>query len=337
MIEISENFSLKEYNTFGIDVTCKYFVKCDQESELLEFVGSYELDPEEILLLGGGSNFLFTENFDGVVFYPVMQGCEIVREDDKYVFVRVGSGVVWDDFVAWAVEHGYGGVENLSLIPGHVGATPVQNIGAYGVEAGECIAMVEAVDIVKAEKVKFDASECRFGYRDSIFKHEWKNRHVVTYVTFRLTRQPVFRLQYGSVRDEVTRAGEVTLKAVREAIIRIREAKLPDVNVLPNAGSFFKNPVVERKAADALLADNPGMPIYPVDDEHVKLAAGWLIEMSGWKGKGIGNAAVHDKQALVLVNKGGASGIEIAHLANEIKKSVFLKFGVWLEPEVYVI
>ena len=267
----------------------------------------------------------------------MMQGYEIVEENEHDVLVRVGSGVVWDDFVAWAVEHGYGGIENLSLIPGHVGATPVQNIGAYGMEAGESIARVEAVDIVKAEKVKFDAAECRFGYRDSIFKHEWKNRHVVTYVTFRLTRQPVFRLQYGSVRDEVTRAGEVTLKAVREAIIRIREAKLPDVNVLPNAGSFFKNPVVERKAADALLAENPGMPIYPVDDEHVKLAAGWLIEMSGWKGKGIGNAAVHDRQALVLVNKGGASGIEIAHLANEIKKSVFLKFGIWLEPEVYVI
>ena len=336
-MEIYENFNLREYNTFHIDAKCKYFVRCEKEEDLLEFVGSYELKPEEVLILGGGSNFLFTEDFDGVVFYPMMQGYEIVEENEHDVLVRVGSGVVWDDFVAWAVEHGYGGIENLSLIPGHVGATPVQNIGAYGMEAGESIATVEAVDIVKAEKVKFDASECRFGYRDSIFKHEWKNRHVVTYVTFRLTRQPVFRLQYGSVRDEVTRAGEVTLKAVREAIIRIREAKLPDVNVLPNAGSFFKNPVVERKAADALLAENPGMPIYLVDDEHVKLAAGWLIEMSGWKGKGIGNAAVHDKQALVLVNKGGASGIEIAHLANEIKKSVFLKFGVWLEPEVYVI
>lgn len=240
MIEISENFSLKEYNTFGIDVICKYFVTCDQESELLEFVGSYELDPEEILLLGGGSNFLFTENFDGVVFYPVMQGCEIVREDDKYVFVRVGSGVVWDDFVAWAVEHGYGGVENLSLIPGHVGATPVQNIGAYGTEAGECIDRVEAVDIVKGEKVTIDAATCRFGYRDSIFKHEWKNRFLVTYVTFRLTKHPEFKLHYGSVKDEVIRLGEPSLKAIRQAIIRIREAKLPDVKVLPNAGSFLK-------------------------------------------------------------------------------------------------
>ena len=302
MIEINENFSLKEYNTFGIDVTCKYFVKCDQESELLEFVGSYELDPEEILLLGGGSNFLFTENFDGVVFYPVMQGCEIVREDDKYVFVRVGSGVVWDDFVAWAVEHGYGGVENLSLIPGHVGATPVQNIGAYGTEAGECIDRVEAVDIVKGEKVTIDAATCRFGYRDSIFKHEWKNRFLVTYVTFRL-----------------------------------REAKLPDVKVLPNAGSFFTNPMVERVIADTLQEKYPALPVYPVDDDHVKLAAGWLIEAAGWKGKVVGHAGVHEKQALVLVNTGGATGIEIAHLANEIKKSVFLQFGVWLEPEVNVI
>ena len=244
MIEINENFSLKEYNTFGIDVTCKYFVKCDQESELLEFVGSYELDPEEILLLGGGSNFLFTENFDGVVFYPVMQGCEIVREDDKYVFVRVGSGVVWDDFVAWAVEHGYGGVENLSLVPGHVGATPVQNIGAYGMKVGECIDRVEAVDIVKGERVTIDAETCRFSYRDSIFKHEWKNRFLVTYVTFRLAKHPEFRLHYGSVKDEVNRLGELSLKTIRQAIIRIREAKLPDVKVLPNAGSFFKNPML---------------------------------------------------------------------------------------------
>ena len=336
-MEIQENFSLKEYNTFHIEAACKYFVRCEREEDLLEFVKAYELNPEEVLILGGGSNFLFTEDFDGVVFYPVIQGYEIVDENEKEVLVRVGSGVVWDDFVAWAVEHGYGGVEDLSLVPGHVGATPVQNIGAYGMEVGESIVQVEAVDVVKAEKVRIDAAACKFSYRDSIFKHEWKNRYVVTRVTYRLMKQPVFRLQYGSVREEVTRSGEITLKAIREAIIRIREVKLPDVNVLPNAGSFFKNPLVEKGVADALLAEYPGMPVYPVDGEHVKLAAGWLIEMTGWKGKGIGNAAVHDKQALVLVNKGEASGIEIAHLANEIKKSVFLKFGVWLEPEVNII
>lgn len=336
-MEIRENCSLKGYNTFGIDVACKYFVQCEREEELLEFVRSYELKPEEVLILGGGSNFLFTEDFDGVVFYPLMAGCEIVEEDDREVLVRVGSGVVWDDFVAWAVERGYGGVENLSLIPGHVGASPVQNIGAYGMEVGESIVRVEAVDIVKAEKVVIEAAACRFSYRDSIFKHEWKNQYVVTYVTYRLAKQPVFRLQYGSVHEEVTRTGEVTLKSVRQAIIRIREAKLPDVDVLPNAGSFFKNPMVEREIADALLAEHPGLPVYTVDEEHVKLAAGWLIEQAGWKGKGVGRAAVHDKQALVLVNTGGATGIEIAQLANEIKKSVFLRFGVWLEAEVNVI
>lgn len=336
-MEIRENCSLKGYNTFGIDVACKYFVQCEREEELLEFVRSYELKPEEVLILGGGSNFLFTEDFDGVVFYPLMPGYEIVEEDDREVLVRVGSGVVWDDFVAWAVERGYGGVENLSLIPGHVGASPVQNIGAYGMEVGESIVRVEAVDIVKAEKVVIEAAACRFSYRDSIFKHEWKNQYVVTYVTYRLTKQPVFRLQYGSVREEVTRTGEVTLKSVRQAIIRIREAKLPDVDLLPNAGSFFKNPMVDREIADALLAEHPGLPVYPVDEEHVKLAAGWLIEQAGWKGKGVGRAAVHDKQALVLVNTGGATGIEIAQLANEIKKSVFLRFGVWLEAEVNVI
>ena len=228
-------------------------------------------------------------------------------------------------------------MENLSLIPGHVGATPVQNIGAYGTEAGECIDRVEAVDIVKGEKVTIDAATCRFGYRDSIFKHEWKNRFLVTYVTFRLTKHPEFKLHYGSVKDEVIRLGEPSLKVIRQAIIRIREAKLPDVKVLPNAGSFFKNPMVERVIADTLQEKYPALPVYPVDDDHVKLAAGWLIEAAGWKGKVVGHAGVHEKQALVLVNMGGATGIEIAHLANEIKKSVFLQFGVWLEPEVNVI
>ena len=204
-------------------------------------------------------------------------------------------------------------------------------------EVGECIDRVEAVDIVKGERVTIDAETCRFSYRDSIFKHEWKNRFLVTYVTFRLAKHPEFRLHYGSVKDEVNRLGELSLKTIRQAIIRIREAKLPDVKVLPNAGSFFKNPMVERAVADALLEKYPALPIYTVDEGHVKLAAGWLIETAGWKGKVVGNAGVHDKQALVLVNTGGATGIEIAHLANEIKKSVFLQFGVWLEPEVNVI
>lgn len=334
-MKITENCSLKGYNTFGIDVKCKYFVDSGCEDDLLDFVSSYELKPEELLILGEGSDFLFTEDFDGTVFYPSMKGIEVVEEDGCAVFVRVGAGEVWDDFVAWAVAHGYGGVENLSLIPGHVGASPVQNVGAYGMEAGEVIQRVEAIDIEKAQKVVLTAEDCRFGYRDSVFKREWKNKFIITYVVFKLAKKPVFRLDYGSLKDELE--GEVSLAAVRKAVIRVRQSKLPDVKVLPNAGSFFKNPVVTQAKADALRAAHSGMPEYPTDDGQVKLAAGWLIEQCGWKGKSLGRAGVHDKQALVLVNLGGATGVEVAHLANEIKKSVFIRFGVWIEPEVYIL
>lgn len=337
-MRIEENFSLREYNTFHIEAKCRYFVESEEDADLLEFVSSYELKPEEILILGEGSNFLFTEDFEGTVFYPAMKGIEVVEETEAEVYVRVGAGVVWDDFVAWAVEHNYGGVENLSLIPGHVGASPVQNVGAYGVEAGEVISRVEAIDIEKARKVTIDASECRFAYRDSIFKKEWRNKFIVTYVIFKLSKQPVFRLDYGSVSEEIGKlGGVVNLQTIRQAVINIRSSKLPTVKELPNAGSFFKNPVVTKGEAERLNREYENMPVYPVDEERTKLAAGWLIEQCGWKGKTIGNAGVHDKQALVLVNRGNASGIEIAHLANEIKKSVFVRFGVWIEPEVYVI
>lgn len=336
-MEVRENYSLKNYNTFGIDVKCRYFVESDTESEFLEFVSSYELRPEEIMVLGEGSNFLFTDDFDGTVFYPTMKGMEIVEENDEHVWVKVGAGEVWDDFVAWAVEQGYGGVENLSLIPGHVGAAPVQNVGAYGMEAGDTIERVEAIQIEKARKETISAADCRFAYRDSIFKGEWKNRYIVTYVVFRLTKVPEFRLNYGSVREELQKLGEVNLKNIRQAIIQIRRAKLPDVKELPNAGSFFKNPVVSREQAGQLKERYPELPVYPVDEDRVKLAAGWLIEQCGWKGKDMGKAGVYEKQALILVNRAGASGVEVARLANEVKKSVFMTFGVWIEPEVYVI
>ena len=336
-MEVRENYSLKNYNTFGIDVKCRYFVESDTESEFLEFVSSYELKPEEIMVLGEGSNFLFTDDFDGTVFYPTMKGMEIVEENDEHVWVKVGAGEVWDDFVAWAVEQGYGGVENLSLIPGHVGAAPVQNVGAYGMEAGDTIERVEAIQIEKARKETISAADCRFAYRDSIFKGEWKNRYIVTYVVFRLTKVPEFRLNYGSVREELQKLGEVSLKNIRQAIIQIRRAKLPDVKELPNAGSFFKNPVVSREQAEQLKERYPELPVYPVDEDRVKLAAGWLIEQCGWKGKDLGKAGVYEKQALILVNRAGASGVEVARLANEVKKSVFMTFGVWIEPEVYVI
>ncbi len=337
-MKISENYSLKPYNTFDIDVCCKYFVEADDVKGLLDFVAAYEWNPFEVLILGGGSDFLFTEDFDGTVFYPVMKDMVVTGEDEQRIKVRVGAGVVWDDFVAWAVGHGYGGVENLSLIPGHVGAAPVQNVGAYGMEAGNVIEFVEAVDLEKAQCVKITAAECRFAYRDSIFKQEWKNRFIITHVTFCLSKNPQFCLDYGNVKGELEKMEcEISLETVRQAIIRIRQAKLPDVKELPNAGSFFKNPVVSRAFAGKLAGQYPGIPLYPVDGERCKLAAGWLIEQCGWKGKTLGRAGVYEKQALVLVNHGGASGLEISHLANEIKKSVFMKFGVMIEPEVYVL
>lgn len=337
MMSVREYVDLKEYNTFGIPACCRYFVESDDAGDLLDFVKTYELNPDEILILGGGSNLLMTSDFPGVVIYPQIKGYEVVREEKADVWVRVGAGVVWDEFVEWAVEHHYGGVENLSKIPGHVGATPVQNIGAYGVEVGERIFTVECIDVLRGETMSFNADECRFGYRDSIFKHEWKNKYIITHVTYRLDKTPEFILDYGAVREEVDRLGEVSLEHIREAIIRIRESKLPDVKLLPNGGSFFKNPVVDHEKAEQLGGLYPGMPVYPLNENSVKLAAGWLIEAAGWKGKCIGHAGVHDKQALVLVNKGGATGVEVAHLANEIKKAVFLKFGIWLEPEVNIL
>lgn len=336
-MEVRENYSLKNYNTFGIDVKCRYFIESDNEAELLDFVSSYELKPEELMILGEGSNFLFTEDFDGTVFYPVIKGIEKTGEDARYVYIRVGAGEVWDDFVAWAVARGYGGVENLSAIPGHVGAAPVQNVGAYGMEAGDTIENVEAINIEEARKETIRAVDCRFAYRNSIFKQEWKNRYIIAFVTFRLTKTPEFRLNYGSVSEEIRKLGEVNLSNIRQAIVRIRESKLPDVKTLPSAGSFFKNPAVSVEQAALLQARYPGMPVYPLDEICVKLAAGWLIEQCGWKGKTLGKAGVYEKQALILVNRGGASGIEIAHLANEIKKSVFMTFGVWIEPEVNII
>lgn len=337
-MEIRENYNLKQYNTFGIEVKSRYFVEADREEDLLEFVASYEWEPHKILILGGGSNFLFTEDFEGTVFYPAMKGIEIIEENAEAVLVRVGAGEEWDDFVAWAVKHGYGGVENLSLIPGHVGASPVQNVGAYGMEAGDTIYKVEAINLEKAEQVCIDAADCQFAYRDSIFKRAWKNQYIITRVVFRLLKVPQFRLEYGSVRNELEQMGEgVSLSTIRQAIIRIRNEKLPDVKVLPNAGSFFKNPVVARTIVENLLKQYPDMPVYNVDEKSSKLAAGWMIEQCGWKGKTIGHAGVHTKQALVLVNHGGADGTEVSRLANEIKKSVFMKFGVLIEPEVYVI
>ena len=331
------NYSLLSRNTFGMDVKAKRFVEYDNEEELKALIPTLS---GEVLHMGGGSNLLFKGDFEGTVLHSAIKGIEVVDESAESALVRVGAGEVWDDFVAWAVERGYGGVENLSLIPGEVGASAVQNIGAYGVEAKDVIAMVEAVDLQSGEKRIFAPQECDYAYRQSIFKKQLKGRYAITYVTYRLQKTPQLKLDYGNLRTVLTNQSTVnsqlSIRQVRQAIIDIRNAKLPDPKVQGNAGSFFMNPVVSREKFLSLQKDYPQMPYYEVEG-GVKIPAGWMIDQCGWRGKSLGRAGVHDKQALVLVNLGGASSEEIITLCNTICKDVYEKFGIDIHPEVNLI
>lgn len=331
------NYSLLFRNTFKIDVSAARFVEYYTEKELTDFLSSGSL-AEPYLHIGGGSNLLFVEDFPGIVLHSAIKGIEVVGESDGWIELRVGAGVVWDDFVAYTVEHGWYGAENLSLIPGEVGASAVQNIGAYGVEVKDLIVSVDTVEADTGRKRRFTNEECGYGYRDSIFKKELKGKYFVTYVTYRLSKIPVFRLDYGNVRTELERVGgELTLADVRNVIISIRSSKLPDPEVCGNAGSFFMNPVVSQEQYSALCAEYPDIPFYVIDKDSVKIPAGWLIDRCGWKGKSLGPAAVHERQALVLVNKGGATGIDVLRLADKVSHSVWEKFGITIRPEVNVI
>ncbi|MFA8435124.1 MAG: UDP-N-acetylmuramate dehydrogenase [Marinifilaceae bacterium] len=337
MAFLHDNYSLKQYNTFGIDVTARYFFEFQEVAEIQQFLKDNPIRDTNYLILGGGSNLLFTEDFDGLVIHPKIKGIEIVREDEDHVWVKAGAYEEWDDFVAWSVNNQYSGIENLSLIPGKVGATPVQNIGAYGVEVQEVITEVEAISIETGSRVTLSNAQCEFGYRDSIFKNELKNLFIVTSVTYQLSKKPNYKTHYGSLSGELENYSEINLQNIREVIIKIRESKLPDPKEIGNAGSFFKNPVIDTEVAGQLQKEYPKIPLYPVNGAHTKVAAGWLIEQCGWKGKQIGNAGVHKDQALVLINCGKATGLEISHLANEIRKSVILKFGITLEMEVNAV
>ena len=338
MFRLSENISLKDYNTFGIDANARYFLTIESSDDLIDFFNSNsDLPKEERLILGGGSNLLFTSDFNGLIIYPDVHGIRIISESDQEVEVEVGAGEIWDDFVALCVEKGWGGTENLSLIPGNVGAVPVQNIGAYGAEAESIITNVKGIDLDTLEKKNINGNECNFEYRNSIFKTQLKGKFVVTSVVFRLQKNPSFVLTYGVLKTELDRVGEVNLKSVRNAVISIRESKLPDPKEIGNAGSFFKNPVVDKGVAENIEQKNGGVPVYPVGKEKVKIAAGWLIEMAGWKGRSSGNVAVYNKQALVIVNKGNATGSEIYRFSMKIQEDVYSKFGIELEPEVNII
>lgn len=337
MAQLQEYYSLKKHNTFGIEASARYFFEFETSEEISNFLRANDIADTNYLIMGGGSNLLFTEDFDGLVLHPNVKGIEVIEEDDETVLLRVGSNEDWDEFVGWTVDQNYYGIENLSLIPGVVGAAPVQNIGAYGVEVCEVVEKVEAISIETKNPVEFSNMHCEFGYRNSVFKNEYKNLFIITHVQFRLKKKGEFKLAYGAIQKELEAYDEVNLKNIREVVIKIRESKLPDPEVLGNAGSFFKNPVVEKELADKLKAKHENMPVYPVSDFETKIAAGWLIEQCGWKGKQIGDAGVHKDQALVLVNHGNAKGCEILQLANDIRKSVLFQFGIKLEMEVNAV
>lgn len=333
-MKIQNDYSLLPHNTFGMDVKASVFIEYDSVAELKNLL-EQNLQGRKWLHIGGGSNLLFTSDYSGTILHSAIKGYEIVEENDREVKVRVGAGEVWDDFVAYAVAKGWYGAENLSLIPGEVGASAVQNIGAYGVEAKDLIVKVETMEVASGRERVFENAACGYAYRESVFKHSLKGQYIVTYVTFRLLKEPVFCLGYGNVRADLEKRGcELTLGNVRQTIIDIREAKLPDPKLQGNAGSFFMNPIISRSQFEGLLDVYPSMPYYEVDAEKVKVPAAWMIDQCGWKGKRLGNAGVHDKQALVLVNCGKATGKEVIALSEEIQKSVFDKFGVRISPEV---
>lgn len=338
MIRVYSDFSLKKYNTFNIDAKAKYYFEYTEPEDLAEFLMRNNEWPNwKRLIIGEGSNLLFVNDFDGLVINPNIPGIQVVQEDRNHVWIEAGAGVIWDDLVDFAVFHNWGGIENLSLIPGKVGATAVQNIGAYGMEIQNRIESVSGFDLETLTDYTIEAVDCQFAYRDSIFKNRLKNRFIVTSVVFKLDKFPKFVLNYGDLKAETEKLGNITLRNIRKAVIGIRKSKLPDPKVSGNAGSFFKNPIVETSLAEQLLAENPEMPHYPTTEGKTKLAAGWLIEQCGWKGFRNGNTGVHEKQALVLVNYGNATGKEIFDLSEEIRQSVLEKFGIELEREVNVI
>ena len=336
-----ENISLKKFNTFGIDVSARYFSSFSNTDQLKQLLSpdSRLPPPASRLILGGGSNILLTKNFDGLVMKNEVKGIELITEDDHYVYVRAGAGENWHQFVLYCLQRNWAGVENLSLIPGNVGAGPMQNIGAYGVELKEVFYELEAFSIKEQKVYTFSVNDCMFGYRDSVFKKRHKGEFIILNVVFSLHKKPKFNTSYGAVEQELERMGikDLSIHAISQAVINIRSAKLPDPALVGNAGSFFKNPQVTKNQFQNLKARFPGIIGYENTDGSVKLAAGWLIEQCGWKGFRRGDAGCNEKQALVLVNFGSAKGKDIYDLSEEILQSVKIKFGVVLEREVNII
>lgn len=339
---IQENFSLKPYNSFGIDAMARYFGVFHNAAELRELLDRSRSLSGAIgspLILGGGSNMLLVKNVEGAVWKNKIMGVAAIRQDDEFVYVKAGAGENWHSFVLHCIKNGWAGLENLSLIPGCVGASPMQNIGAYGVEIKDVFHELTAYHLQEKSNYTFRDKDCGFGYRESVFKRKYKGQFVITDVTFRLRKQPVFHTSYGAIKEELDKMGvrDLSIRAISDAVIRIRSSKLPDPAQIGNAGSFFKNPSVAVEQYSALKKDYPALVGYDNPDGTKKLAAGWLIEQCGWKGFRRGDAGCHEKQALVLVNYGSATGSEIFELSEEILQSVKGKFGVELEREVNVV
>jgi UDP-N-acetylmuramate dehydrogenase len=336
---VQENISLKPFNTFHVDVKANVFAPFKSVSELQEILTQRRMPGRPLLVLGGGSNILFTGDFDGIVLKNEVKGIEKIKEDEENVYVTAGAGENWHRFVLHCIENNYAGVENLSLIPGCVGASPMQNIGAYGVEIREVFHELKAFHLEEKCNYTFTLKDCEFGYRDSVFKNKYRDQFVIMNVTFRLSKKPRFHTGYGTLQAELEKMGvtELSIRAISDAVIRIRSSKLPDPEKIGNAGSFFKNPTITTAEFESLKQRFERIVGYVNEDASIKLAAGWLIEQCGWKGFRRGDAGCHEKQALVLVNYGSATGGEINQLSEEIRASVKDKFGVLLEKEVNII
>ena len=339
-MEILQHPSLKPYNTFGIDVKAPYLVKVNSIEDLQKAYELPELRDLNKMALGGGSNLLFTQDFQGAIIKMDIPGIELLEEDESHVWVKAGAGVVWHQFVLYCIQKGWAGIENMSLIPGNVGAAPMQNIGAYGVEINQVFDSLEAW-LPETDKIQtFNKEECQFGYRMSVFKTELKNKAYITSVTFKLNKKPNLNTSYGAIESELNNMGikHPSIKDISNAVIRIRQSKLPDPKEIGNAGSFFKNPVIPISLYQDIIKSHPEVPSYPVSESEVKVPAGWLIEQAGFKGKTINERyGVHKKQALVLVNYGGATGQEIYKLSTQIIESVKTTYKIELEREVNIL
>ncbi len=338
MLQIAEHISLKPYHTFHIEVYAKYFVEVKSVADLLKLMDTTIYKEYPNLIMGGGSNLLFCKDYEGLIIKNTIKGIELLNEDDTYVYIKANAGEVWHELVQYCIEKGYGGIENLSLIPGCVGAAPMQNIGAYGIEIKEVIQEVHALHKDSKQIEIFSNEACQFAYRESVFKRALKNQYIILSVVLKLTKKPLLNTSYGAIQAALAAKNieHPSIKEVSEAVIAIRSSKLPNPAVLGNAGSFFKNPEITKEAFEVFSKQFPTAPFYPSINEQVKIPAGWLIEQCGWKGKVIGNTGAHKEQALVLVNYGNAQGNEIYNLALAIQQSVKEKFNIEIEPEVNI-